>query len=142
MLGLVSVKQNSLVILNCNSLIEAERGQVACWGTHSMFVNAERGLEPRPVASLLCACSTVIICDTVFNCYLSPGTSLSPRSPWKKVQCCSLISLATFHLFQMLMALPIMQCPKQTLGYLPGPLLSPRVQKMVSPSFPKGECSF
>ena len=73
----------------------------------------------------------VIIYETVFSCYLSLGRNPSPHSFWKKVQCCFLISSAAFHLFQVLMAFPIMQCSRQMLGYLPGPLPTQRVQKMV-----------
>lgn len=83
----------------------------------------------------------IIICETVFSCSLSLGTSPSPRSPWKKVRCCFLISLAAFHFFQVLMALPIMQCSKQMLGCLLGPLPCQIVQNMmVSSSAP--ECKF
>ena len=73
----------------------------------------------------------VIICETVVSCYLSLGRSPSPHSFWKKVQCCYLISSAAFHLFQVLMAFPVMQCSRQMLGYLPGPLPTQRVQNMV-----------
>lgn len=73
-----------------------------------------------PGSLVVCLFCFVINCETVFNCYLSLGTSPSPHSPWKKVQC-SFISLAAFHLFQVLMAFPIMQCSTQTLGYLSWP---------------------
>lgn len=117
------------------TLTEAQRGQLVCSRTHSMFANAELGLEPRPPASSLCA--VVHFCHHLRNCLQSlplSGDKPSPHSPWKKVQCCSLISPAASHLFQVLMALPVMQCSKQMLGYLPGPLPSPRTHNMMASS--------
>lgn len=41
----------------------------------------------------------VIICETVFSCYLSLGRNQSSHSFWKKVQCCYLISSAAISSF-------------------------------------------
>lgn len=87
---------------------------------HICQCNARTGLQISGFF-IMCFFYFVIICETVFNCYLSLGTSPSPHSPWKKVQWCSLISLVAFHLFQVLIALPIMQRSKQMLDYLSWP---------------------
>lgn len=117
---LASGRQNS-IYWPWLTLIEAQRGWVACSRTHSMFVNMMLAGIQASGSLTMCLFCFVINCETVFNCYLSLGTSPHPHSPWKKVQC-SFISLAAWHLFQVLMAFPIMQCFTQTLGYLSWPL--------------------
>lgn len=119
MSGFWKAKRTVLTVAHSNRGSERARGLLQDT-RHSCQCSAGAGAQASSflIVRLFCL---VIIGETVFPCRLSLGTSPGPHSPLKKAPCCSLNSLAAFHLFQVLMALPIMQFSKQMLGDLSWP---------------------